>query len=71
MLTDPKLIFGVQNVSVVIRKSLATPEVMKILNAVTAKLSQQAIVAMNVATQLNKKTPASVAHVFLQANGLL
>jgi len=26
---------------------------------------------MNVATQLNKKTPASVAHAFLQANGVL
>jgi osmoprotectant transport system substrate-binding protein len=71
VLKDPKLVFGVQNVAVVIKKSLATPDVLKILNAVSAKLSQQAIVAMNVATQLNKKTPASVAHAFLQANGLL
>ena len=71
MLKDPKLVFGVQNVAVVIKKSLATPDVLKVLNAVSAKLSQNAIVAMNVATQLNKKTLSSVAHAFLQANGLL
>ena len=71
VLKDPKLVFGVQNVAVVIKKSVATPDVLKVLNAVSAKLSQQAIVAMNVATQLNKKTPSSVAHAFLQANGLL
>jgi osmoprotectant transport system substrate-binding protein len=71
VLTDPKLIFGVQNVGVVINKSIAIPDVLKILNAVSAKLSQQAIVAMNVATQLNKRSPASVAHAFLKANGLI
>ena len=71
VLKDPKLVFGVQNVAVVIKKSIATPDVLKVLNAVSAKLSQNAIVAMNVATQLNKKTPSSVAHAFLQANGLL
>jgi osmoprotectant transport system substrate-binding protein len=72
VLKDPKLIFGVQNVAVIIKKSIVDqdPQVMSILNAVTAKLSQKAILAMNVATQLNKKSPASVAGQFLQANGL-
>jgi osmoprotectant transport system substrate-binding protein len=70
VLKDPKLVFGVQNVAVVIKKSLATADVLKVVNAVSAKLSQQAIVAMNVATQLNKKTPKSVAAAFLKANGL-
>jgi osmoprotectant transport system substrate-binding protein len=71
VLKDPKLVFGVQNVAVVLSKSVATPEVLAVLNAVSAKLSQQAIVAMNVATQLNKKTPAVVAKAFLKANGLI
>jgi osmoprotectant transport system substrate-binding protein len=70
VLKDPKLVFGVQNVAVILKKNIATPEVLGILNRVSARLSQQAIVAMNVATQLNKKTPASVAKAFLKANGL-
>jgi osmoprotectant transport system substrate-binding protein len=70
VLKDPKLVFGVQNVAVILKKNVATPAVLGILNGVSAKLSQQAIVAMNVATQLNKKTPASVAKAFLKANGL-
>jgi osmoprotectant transport system substrate-binding protein len=71
VLTDPKLIFGVQNVAVIVKKNVATPEVLGILNAVSVKLTQQAILAMNKATQTNKQNPAKVAKQFLQANGLL
>ena len=70
VLTDPKLIFGVQNVAVIIKKDLATPAVLKVLNAVSSKLTQQAILAMNKATQTNKQNPATVAKQFLKANGL-
>jgi len=70
VLTDPKLIFGVQNVAVIIKKDVATPAVLKVLNAVSAKLTQAAILAMNKATQTNKQNPATVAKQFLKANGL-
>ena len=70
VLADPKLIFGVQNVAVILKKELATPAVLKVLNAVSAKLTQAAILAMNKATQTNKQNPADVAKAFLKANGL-
>ncbi len=70
VLKDPKLIFGVQNVAVIVKNDVATSQVMGIINAVSAKLSQAAILAMNKATQLNKQNPADVASKFLAANGL-
>jgi osmoprotectant transport system substrate-binding protein len=70
VLKDPKLIFGVQNVAVIVKQSVATSQVVSILNAVSAKLTLPAILAMNKATQLNKENPADVAKRFLAANGL-
>jgi osmoprotectant transport system substrate-binding protein len=70
VLKDPKLIFGVQNVAVIVKKDVATAQVVSVLNAVSAKLTQKAILAMNKATQLNKQNPADVAKQFLVANGL-
>jgi osmoprotectant transport system substrate-binding protein len=70
VLKDPKLIFGVQNVAVIVKQSVATPQVMGIINAVSAKLTLPAILAMNKATQINKQNPADVAGKFLKANGL-
>jgi osmoprotectant transport system substrate-binding protein len=61
----------VQNVAVIVKKNVATSQVLGILNAVSAKLTQPAILAMNKATQTNKQNPAKVAKQFLQANGLL
>jgi len=40
------------------------------VNAVSAKLSQAAILAMNAAVVNNKQTPHAVAAKFLAANGL-
>jgi osmoprotectant transport system substrate-binding protein len=70
VLKDPKLIFGVQNVGVIIKKSAETPLIVNTINAVSAKLSLGAILAMNKATQLNKQDPKDVADKFLRANGL-
>ena len=70
VLSDPKLIFGVQNVAVIVKKDAATAKVVSTINAVSAKLTTPAILAMNKATQLNKQSPASVADKFLRANGL-
>ncbi|MHB8469360.1 MAG: ABC transporter substrate-binding protein [Gaiellaceae bacterium] len=76
VLSDPKLIFGVQNVAPeVSNKLLSALGAKKALfintvNAVSAKLSQAAILALNSAVVNNKKTPKAVASAFLKANGL-
>ena len=46
------------------------PTFTKTVNAVSAKLTQDAIVAMNKAVIVDKQSPAAVAKAFLQANGL-
>jgi osmoprotectant transport system substrate-binding protein len=43
----------------------------KTVNAVSAKLTLGAVVAMNEAVSVDKKSPANVAKQFLQANGLV
>jgi osmoprotectant transport system substrate-binding protein len=70
VLKDPKLIFGVQNVAVIIKFTDETPLILNTINAVSKKLTLPAILAMNKATQLNKQDPAKVADAFLRANGL-
>ncbi|MDT4948726.1 MAG: osmoprotectant transport system substrate-binding protein [Pseudonocardiales bacterium] len=72
-LTDTKGIFGYQQVAPVVKKSVLTqqgPEFAKTLNAVSALLTTDAIISMNKAVQVDKKEPATVAKIFLQANHL-
>jgi osmoprotectant transport system substrate-binding protein len=74
VLADPKHEFGFQNVAPVVKQSVVSaegPAFAQALNAVDALLTTKAVIAMNAAVALNKQTPASVAHAFLQANGLL
>ncbi len=75
VLTDPKNIFGFQNVALVINKpklaQLGGDQFMTIINKVNALLTTQAITAMNKAVAIDKQSQATVAHSFLQANGLL
>jgi osmoprotectant transport system substrate-binding protein len=73
VLTDPKHITGFQNVAPIV----ATPIVKEAgstftstVNAVSAKLTLPAIIAMNKAVEVDKKSAASVAGQFLKANGL-
>jgi len=73
LLTDPVHQFGFQNVAPVVSTKLVQqlgPTFTRTVNAVSAKLSQNAIIAMNKAVIIDKKTPASVAKAFLKANGL-
>jgi osmoprotectant transport system substrate-binding protein len=73
LLKDPKFIFGFQNVTLVISKSKLAAEgsaFTQIIDNVSKKLTNKAVVAMNAAIQLDKKDPATVAHQFLAANGL-
>src|SRR3954471_2742649 len=74
LLADPKGIFGFQNiVPVVSRKVLRAqgPAFEGVLNAVSAKLTNDALQSMNAAVDLRKQKPAAVARAFLVRNGLL
>src|SRR4051812_39742511 len=73
VLKDTKGIFGFQNVTPVVSKKVLTqqgPAFGQTLNAVSAKLTNDAIITMNAAVALDKQKPAAVAKQFLQANGL-
>ena len=72
-LDDPKHIMGFQHVAPVVKQSLLQqqgPEFAQTLNWVDSLLTQQAILQMNAAIQLNHVDPATVAQKFLAANGL-
>ncbi|MES1247654.1 MAG: glycine betaine ABC transporter substrate-binding protein [Actinomycetota bacterium] len=70
-LTDTKHIFGFQNVAPVVTKALAADATLvKTVNAVSAKLTIPAMIAMNKAVAIDKKSPADVAAAFLKANHL-
>lgn len=72
-LKDTKAIFGFQNVApIVSQKTLKAggAELRQVINAVSAKLTIKAMIAMNTAVGVDKKTPAAVASAFLKANGL-
>jgi osmoprotectant transport system substrate-binding protein len=70
VLTDTKHIFGFQNVAPVVSNKIADAKLAKIVNAVSAKLSEKAMRAMNKAVAIDKKSPADVASAFLTANKL-
>jgi osmoprotectant transport system substrate-binding protein len=74
VLKDPKFIFGFQNVAPIVSQKVLNaqgPDFADTLNAVSAKLTTEAMQKMNAAVDLDKQKPASVAKQFLQANGLL
>jgi osmoprotectant transport system substrate-binding protein len=72
-LTDPKNVFGFQNVAPVVSKKVLSaegPAFAQTLNAVSALLSTEAMRRMNAAVVLDKQDPAAVASAFLKANNL-
>jgi osmoprotectant transport system substrate-binding protein len=73
VLADPKHVTGFQNVAPIVKTSVVTSLGSKFtttVNAVSAKLTQNAIVALNKAVIVDKQSAASVASAFLKANGL-
>ena len=74
VLKDPKFIFGFQNVAPVVSQKVVDregPVFAQTLNAVTAKLTAEAMQRMNAAVDIDKQKPAAVAKAFLAANGLV
>jgi osmoprotectant transport system substrate-binding protein len=73
LLADPKDVFGFQNVTYVVRQAVLAaegPAFARTINAVSAKLSTQALRVMNAAVALGGQSPTLVARQFLRANGL-
>ena len=73
LLDDTKHIFGFQNVAPVVSKKVLAaqgPEFAKAINAVSAKLTVQAMQTMNAAVDIDKQQPKDVARQFLEANKL-
>jgi osmoprotectant transport system substrate-binding protein len=73
VLTDPKHVFGFQNVAPVVKQSVLAaegPAFAETINKVSALITIPAIQQMNAAVSIDKQSPASVAHGFLAANGL-
>jgi osmoprotectant transport system substrate-binding protein len=73
ILTDPKHVFGYQNVAPVVSSKLLAkegPAFASTLNKVDALLTFPAMQALNKAVSIDQETPASVAAAFLKANGL-
>jgi osmoprotectant transport system substrate-binding protein len=73
LLNDPKNLFGFQNVTFVVRRDVLAregPAFAQTINAVTTKLSTQALRVMNAAVVLDQQSPVAVARQFLGANGL-
>jgi osmoprotectant transport system substrate-binding protein len=74
LLSDPKGIFGFQNIVPVVSKRVVAregPAFARTLDAVSSKLTNGALQQMNAAVDLQKQRPADVARRFLRANGLL
>ena len=75
VLTDPKHIFGYQNVALVINtkklNELGGQQFMTIINQVNALLTTPAITAMNKAVAIDKQDPQTVAKTFLSANHVI
>lgn len=72
VLRDVRNVFGFQHVAPIVSKKLVAenPRLLPTLNAVSRLLTLKAMIAMNKAVALDKKTPAAVARAFLKANGL-
>ena len=73
ILSDPKNVFGFQNVAPIVKKSVLKaegPVFEQTINKVSALLTLDAIRKMNGAVALDQQSPAAVAHKFLEANHL-
>jgi osmoprotectant transport system substrate-binding protein len=70
-LSDPKSLFAAQNVTPLVYKKAMTPTITNTLNAVSAKLTTQALLAMDKAVILDHADYSTVATGFLQHVGLM
>ena len=67
-LEDPKNLFAAQNVLPLINADKATPEVQEVLDAVSAKLTTEALLELNTRVQVDKEDSVQVAQEWVAAN---
>jgi len=70
VLQDPKNLYTAQNVLPLINSKKASDTVKSVLNAVSAKLTTDDLVALNEKVQINKQDPDAVAKDWLSTAGL-
>jgi osmoprotectant transport system substrate-binding protein len=72
LLSDPRRLFAFQNLAPVVKASLVRrfPDIARVLDSVSAKLTTSAMRQMNAAAVQQKAKPAAVAAQFLRRNGL-
>jgi osmoprotectant transport system substrate-binding protein len=70
-LSDPKSLFAAQNVTPLVYKKAMTPTITNTLNEVSAKLTTEALLAMDKAVILDHANYSTVATGFLQHVGLM
>ncbi len=73
VLKDPKNVFGFQNVAPIVSDKLVDEygtKLVSALNAVSAKLTLRAMLAMNTAVYVDQKPAKQIADAFLKANNL-
>jgi osmoprotectant transport system substrate-binding protein len=73
VLTDPKRVFGVQNVVPVFSRAVLAAEgaaFTRTVEAVSARLTTEAMRRMNAAVEVDKRSPADVARDFLRSAGI-
>jgi osmoprotectant transport system substrate-binding protein len=73
VLTDPKNIFGFQNLALVINKSKLSvcPNVLTVVDRVNKLLTEPAMISMNKAVAIDKPPAAAVAAAFLKSNHVI
>ena len=71
VLTDDKHLEAADNITPVVRTKVATSDVQTLLNAVSAKLTTDGMLALNKMVDIDHQDPAAVAQTFLQQQGLL
>ncbi|TQF02330.1 ABC transporter substrate-binding protein [Kitasatospora acidiphila] len=69
-LTDPKNVFGAQNVTPLINKSKVNDTETGVLNAVSAKLDTAGLTALMKRVSVDKDDPSAVAKDWVKSNGL-
>lgn len=74
VLEDTEAQFGFQNIAPVVDQAVVDAlgaEFVETVDAVSEKLTEEAIIAMNSAVAIDQKQPAAVAKQFLEENGLI
>ncbi|MDH6145815.1 osmoprotectant transport system substrate-binding protein [Kitasatospora sp. GP30] len=69
-LTDPKNVFGAQNVTPLVNKSKVNDTETGVLNAVSAKLDTAGLTALMKRVSVDKDDPSAVAKDWVKSNGL-